>query len=104
MDRDIVGLLRMISDMAHNHDESKLGLVAIIKCDLELALSFQGKTKDCDDFMAVLKARVDIINAYKGSSGRHPGHLRDTFDRITVEKGLLQSAITNMAAADKEEI
>ena len=44
MDRDVVGLLKMIHDIAHNHDESKLGLMAIIECDLELALGCQGKS------------------------------------------------------------
>ena len=68
MDRDVVGLLKMVHDIDHNHDESKLGLMAIIECDLELALGFQGKIEDCDNFMAMFKAQVDTINAHKGSN------------------------------------
>ena len=50
-DRDVVSLLKMIRDIAHNHDENKPGLMAIIECDLELSLGFQDKTQTCDDFM-----------------------------------------------------
>ena len=38
--RDVVGLLKMIRDITHNHNESKPGLMAIIECDLELSLGF----------------------------------------------------------------
>ena len=54
VDRDVVGLLKIIRDIAHNHDESKLGLMAIIECDMELYLGFQGKTEDCDNYMVLL--------------------------------------------------
>ena len=37
---DDVGLLKMIRDIAHNQDESKPGLMAIIECHLELSLGF----------------------------------------------------------------
>ena len=46
MNRDVVGLLEMIRDIAHNRNKSKLGLMAIIECDMELYLGFQGETKD----------------------------------------------------------
>ena len=83
----------MIGDIAHNHDESKPGLMAIIECDLELSLRFQGKAETCNDFMAVFKARVDTINAHRGHVGCHPGHLQDTFDRITSERGLTMKMV-----------
>ena len=88
VNRDVVGLLQMIRNIAHNYDKSKPGLMAIIECDLELSLGFQGKDETCDEFMAVFKARVDTINAHRGHAGCHPGHLQDTFDRITPERGL----------------
>ena len=56
-DGNVVSLLKMIRDIAHNHDENKPGLMAIIECDLELSLRFQDKTQTCDDFMTVFKAR-----------------------------------------------
>ena len=40
VDRDVVGLLKMIRVITHNHGKSKLGLVAIIECDMELYLGF----------------------------------------------------------------
>ena len=73
MIHDVVGLLKMIHDIAHNHDKSKLGLMAIIECDLELALGFQGDTKDCDDFMAVLKVRADTIRLTRDWQTSIPG-------------------------------
>ena len=66
VNRDVVGLLKMIRDIAHNHDKSKPGLMAIIQCDLELSLGFQGKEETCDECMAMFKARVDTINAHRG--------------------------------------
>ena len=100
VDRDVVGLLKIIRDIAHDHDESKLGLMAIIEYDMELYLGFQGKTKDCDDYMAVFKARVDTINAHKGLAGKHPGHVREKIDRVSLEKGLTKSAIKSFNDAE----
>ena len=99
---NVVGLLEMIRDIAHNHNGSKPGLMAIIECDLELSLRFQGKTKSCDDFMAMFKARVDTINAHKGHAGDHPGHLTDTFDHIILEKGLKKSAVLNLPSDEQK--
>jgi hypothetical protein len=103
-DRDVVSLLKMIRDIAHNHDENKPGLMAIIECDLELSLGFQDKTQTCDDFMAVFKARVDTINAHRGKAGKHPGHLHDTFERIIFEKGVTMQAVVNWSEADQQAL
>ena len=97
-----MGLLKMIRDITYNPDESKLSLMAIIECDLELALGFQGKAKDCDDFMAVFKAWVDTINAHKESAGRLPGHVKDTFNHTMLERGVSKSDIKSMNDADQK--
>ena len=102
--RDVVGLLQMIRDIAHNHDENKPGLMAIIECNLELSLGFQDKTQTCDDFMAVFKARVDTINAHRGQAGYHPGHLLDTFDRILEEKNLTKSTVLNWPQDEQDAL
>ena len=103
-DRDVVSLLKMIRDIAHNHDENKPGLMAIIECDLELSLGFQDKTQTCDDFMAVFKARVDTINAHRGQAGHHPGHLIDTFDRIISDKGFTKAAVLKLPLDEQKAL
>ena len=60
----------------------KLSLMAIIESDMELYLGFQSPTEPCDDYMAVLKARVDTICAHEGLAGNHVGHVNETFTPI----------------------
>ena len=86
----------------HNHDKSKLGCMVIIECDLELSLGFQGKTESCNDFMAVVKARVATINAHRVDAGRHPGHLQDTFDRIILERDPTMAMVLKWAPDDQD--
>ena len=85
MNQGVVGLLGMIQDIAHNHDETKLGLMAIIESDMELYLGFQRPTEPGDDYMAIFNARVDTINAQEGLAGKHPGHVNDTFAQTSEE-------------------
>ena len=99
-----MGLLKRIRDITHNHDKSKPGLMAIIECDLELSLRFQGNTKTCDDFMDVFKTRIDMINAHRGHAGRHLGHLQDTFDRIILERGLTMAMVSKWAPDNQKAL
>ena len=64
VDRNVIGMLEKIQDIAHNHDESTLGLMAVIKSDMELYLGFQEPNEACNDYMAVYKARVDNAHAH----------------------------------------
>ena len=79
VDRDVVGLLKIIRGIAYNHDESKLGLMVIIECDMELYLGFQAKIKDCDNYMAMFKAWADTINDHKGLTGKNPKHVWEMY-------------------------
>ena len=102
MNRNVVGLLGMIHDIAHNHDETKLSLMAIIELDMELYLGFQGPTEPCDEYMAVFKARIDTINMHRGLAGKHPGHFKETFTRITEERELTKETIWDMNSDGKK--
>ena len=88
MDHDVVGLLRMIRNIFHNHDQTKLGLMAPIESDMELYLGFQGANEPCDDYMAVFKARIDTINAHESLAGKHPVHVNEIFDLVIEERDL----------------
>ena len=94
----------MIRDIVHNHNESKPGLMAIVECDLELSLGFQGRTETFDECMAVFKARVGMINAHRGHVGNHPGHSTDTFDRVTTEKGLSKADVKNLTLDEQKAL
>ena len=54
--------------------------------------------------MAVFKARVDTINAHRGHAGRHPGHLKDTFDPTIVEKGLTMDGVLKLPPDDHDNL
>ena len=51
--------------------------------------------------MAVFKARVDTINAHRGYAGPHPGHLKDMFDRIIVERGITMAGVLKLPSDDQ---
>ena len=101
MDRDVVGLLGMIRDITHNHDETKLGLMAIIESDMELYLGFWGTNEPCDYYMAVFKARIDTINAHEGLAGKHPGHVNETFAWISEEQEPMKEKIKQLSSDEK---
>ena len=102
MNRDVVSLLEMIRDITHNHDETKLGLMALIEFDMELYLVYQSPTEPCDDDMALFKARVDTINAHDGLSGRYPGYSKEIFTHITEEKEISKETIRNTSPDDRK--
>ena len=54
--------------------------------------------------MAIFKARIDMINAHRGHAGYHPGHLKYTFDRITVEKGLTIAGVLKLPPDDQDDL
>ena len=101
LDYDVLSLLGMIRNIAHNHDKAKLGLMAIIEYDMELYLGFQGPNEPYDDYMAVFKTRIDRINAHGGLSGKHPGHLNELFGRIIEERELTKDKIKNLSPKEK---
>ena len=77
----------MIRDIAHNHNESKPGLMAIIECNLELSLSFEGKPRP-------------VMILWPCSRP----HLVDTFDRIISWKGLTKSAVLKLPPDDQKAL
>ena len=90
-----------MQDIAHNHDETNHGPMAIIESDVELYLRFQAPNESCGDYIAVFKARVDTINAHEGLAGKHPGHLNETFGWIMEEQGLTKEKIKSMSREER---
>ena len=85
----------------HNHVETKHGLMAIIKSDMELYLGFQAPNEACDDYIAVFKARVDTINGHEGLTSKYPWHLNEMFLQIMEEQGLTKENIKSMSPKER---
>ena len=100
----MVSLLGTIRDIAHNYDGTKHGLMSIIESDMDLYLGFQSPDKDCDDYMAVFKARVDTINVHGGLAGKHPGHFAETFSQIQTEREITDENIEAVEPKDRTAI
>ena len=103
VDRDVIGLLKMIRNIAHNHDKNKLGLMVIIDSDMELYLGFQGPNEACDDYMAIYKARVDTINSHSDLAVKHPGHMSDTFTQMVNEQVFSKDNIRDIDSEEKKK-
>ena len=58
----------------------------VIESDMELYLGFQSPEEDCDDYMAMFKARVDTINTHGSFSRKYPGHFSETFSWIQTKQ------------------
>ena len=51
--------------------------------------------------MAVFKDRVDMINAHRGHACRHPGHLKNMFDRNIVKRGITMAGVLKLPSDDQ---
>ena len=91
----------MIRDIAHNYDDTKLGIMSIAESNMELYLSFQGSNEPRDDYMAVFKAMIDTINAREGLIGKHPRNLNETSGWIMEEQKLRKDKIKNLSSDEK---
>ena len=70
-DRDIIGLLNLVRDITHKHDETRQGTMALVESDLLLYTTFM-KEEDPERFLELFKAQIDTINSHGGRAGYHP--------------------------------
>eukprot|EP00957_Ditylum_brightwellii_P005890 447395-Ditylum_brightwellii.AAC.2 len=62
--KDIIALARMIRDVAHVHDDTTPGIMAIVANNMTLYTPFMSKAKMPVAFCCTFQANVDTINAH----------------------------------------
>ena len=69
--RNVIGLLCLVRDVTHKHDETRQGTMALVESDLQLYTTFM-KDKDPESFLELFKAQINTINSHGGRAGYHP--------------------------------
>ena len=72
--QDLIALLTMICDAAHQHDEIKGGTMQVAVQDLRLYFyGFQKQHQSLIDYYKLFRAQVEVINVHRGCFQYHPG-------------------------------
>ena len=81
-DQDAIGLLCLIRDVTHQHDETRHGSMALVQSDIDLYTCAMTETEDLMDWVQVFMALVATIDAHQGNPGFHGGlrelHFKNT--------------------------
>ena len=86
--RDVIRLTKMIRDVAHAHDDTTQGTMAIVASDMTLYTTYMSKSETPAAFCCTFQANVDTINTHGGSAGCHPKLFNDHVARLMSERGL----------------
>ena len=70
--KDIIALTRVIRDIAHAHDNTTQGKMAIVASDMALYTTYMSKSEMPFAFSRTFQANIDTINTHGGCAGRHP--------------------------------
>ena len=89
-DKDVVGLLKLIRDVTHKHDETQQGTMALVESDMHLYLTHMKSDEDPNDFMEIFKTMAETINVHGGQAGLHPRLLSEHKVRILAEQGKVE--------------
>ena len=74
--------------MAHAHDDTTQGTMAIVASDMTLYTTYMSKSETPASFCCMLQANVDTINTHGGSAGRHPKLFEEHVACLISERGL----------------
>ena len=87
--KDVISLTRMIRDLAHAHDDTTQGTMAIVASDMALYTTYMSKSETPVSFNRTFQANVDTINTHGGCAGRHPELVTQHITRLMSERRLL---------------
>ena len=85
---DVIALTKMICDVAHAHDDTTQGTMAIVASDMTLYTSYMSKSETPASFCCTFQANVDTINTHGGSAGRHPKLFDEHVARLVSKRDL----------------
>ena len=76
----------MMRDVAHAHDDTTQGTMAIVASDMTLCTTYMSKNETPASFCCTLQVIVDTINTHGGSAGRHPELFDEHVARLMSER------------------
>ena len=85
---DVIDLMRMICDLAHSHDDTSKGRMAIVTSDMALYTIYMSKSETPVSFNHTFQVNVDTINTHGGCAGRHPELVTQNLERLMFERNL----------------
>eukprot|EP00957_Ditylum_brightwellii_P188781 14369788-Ditylum_brightwellii.AAC.1 len=85
----------MICDVAHAHNDTTQGIMAIVASDMTLYTTFMSKAETPVAFCHTFQENVSTINAHGGCAGRHPKLLDEHVKRLMSERGLDDNSDTD---------
>ena len=97
--KDVISLTRMIRDLAHAHDDTTQGTMAIVSSDMALYTTYMSKSESPVMFNRTFQANVDTINTHGGCAGRHPELVTQHLAHLMFERNLAPDG--DMAALRK---
>ena len=93
-DADVVGLLKIIRDLAHSVEEEAHTTIATVKRDLDLFSCFMTKIESPEDYEERFNARIKVVNAHDGEAGwnkpLYEEHLKEAM--AAIPEGLSSAA------------
>ena len=78
----------MICDVAHAHNDTTQGTMAIVSSDMTLYTTYMSKSETPAAFCRTFQANVDTINTHGGLAGRHLKLINEHVARLMSERGL----------------
>ena len=70
---DVIGLLKMVKDVAHDQTEAKQTVVGFLESTSELFTYHQGKKVSGNDYSIMCNVSVKSIKVHGGKPWHHPG-------------------------------
>ena len=85
---DVIGLTKMIRDMAHAHDDTTQGTMAIVASDMTLYTTYMSKSETPAAFCRTFQGNVATIDTHRGSAGCHLKLYNEYITCLMSERGL----------------
>ena len=92
--KDDISLVTMICDVAHQHDDTTQGTMALVTRYLALYTTFMTSEDDTEEFYGRINAMGDTINVHGGSAIYHPKLYADHLTLLCVERELYPTTIS----------
>ena len=86
--KDVITLTCMIDDLAHAHNDTTQGTMAIVASDMALYTTYMSKSESHVMFNYTFQANVDTINTHSGCAERHPELVTQHLERLMFEINL----------------
>ena len=92
--KDVIDLIKMIHDVAHQNDDNTQGTMALVTSGLALYTTFMTSEDDTEQFYDTFNSITDTINIQGGSAGYHPQLYADNLTLLCIDRDLDPTTIS----------